>query len=195
MPNQFVISVSRVQQRKEFVSDEGDCVYHRYRIFLNDELIHLSVNFDAYSFNDATVYISGHGSYAPVIGRYRNFKLDPNLYTPNVGPDTPVAVRINEHIIADNIATITPEYELSLSASFYNADFDRWPNVIHVTTAGWGNLGTRIPSIFLRPQTFIITACTSIDDAYNHCHQHTPAGVWGTFYKIKAFQKRQVKIL
>ena len=103
----------------------------------------------------------------PAIGRFRNLNFEPDKPNVSVGVSPPIAARINQHVIAEGF-DISSEYELSLDASFYRkgsylrkcnkshflaflkepprSDPDKWSNVIHVTAAGWGSMGTRNPS-------------------------------------------------
>ena len=66
----------------------------------------------------------------------------PNLA---VGLSPPVAARMNQHVIAEDIE-VTPEYELSLDISVYRSDPEKWANVIIAGAAPWGTVGTRIPA-------------------------------------------------
>ena len=43
-----------VSQQKEKISDEGDCVVHIYKIFINDEEVYSVTNFDAYEYENAS---------------------------------------------------------------------------------------------------------------------------------------------
>ena len=125
-------------------------------------------------FNLFKVFISTthpSSSIFPAIGRFRNLNFAPDKPNESVGLSPPIAARINQHVIAEGF-DISPEYELSLDASFYRkgslstiwdkskefqvpvlfwknplrSDPDKWSNVIHVTAAGWGSMGTRNPS-------------------------------------------------
>lgn len=41
-------------EQKEKISDEGDCVVHIYKIFINDEEVYSVTNFDAYEYENAS---------------------------------------------------------------------------------------------------------------------------------------------
>ena len=138
----------RVSQQKELVSDEGDCVVHKYRVFIDNQQVYSLTNFDAHEIADATITIGGGvtgGGQSPAIGRFRNLQFNPDMPNLAVGLSPPVAARMNEHVIAEGIE-ITPEFELSLDISLYRSDPEKWANVIIAGAAPWGSMGTRIPS-------------------------------------------------
>ena len=49
---------------------------------------------------------------------FRNLNFEPAKPNQSVGVSPPIAARINQHVIAEGF-DISPEYELSLDASFY----------------------------------------------------------------------------
>ena len=138
----------KVNQQKELVSDEGDCVVHIYRIFIDNVQVYSLTNFDAHEISDASISIGGGvngGGQYPAIGRFRNLQFNPDMPNLAVGLSPPVAARMNQHVIAEDIE-VTPEYELSLDISVYRSDPEKWANVIIMGAANWGTLGTRIPA-------------------------------------------------
>jgi len=56
------------------------------------------------------------------------------------------------------------------------------------------NRDAKTIKVFLKPNTFTMTVCTSMqEDQFNHCFQHPTAAVWGRFYTIKAAQRKEVR--
>ena len=138
----------KVNQQKELVSDEGDCVVHIYKIFIDNVQVYSLPNFDAHEISDASISIGGGvngGGQYPAIGRFRNLQFNPDMPNLAVGLSPPVAAQMNQHVIAEDIE-VTPEYELSLDISVYRSDPEKWANVIIMGAANWGTLGTRIPA-------------------------------------------------
>ena len=113
---------------------------HIYKIFVNDEEVYSVTNFDAYEYENASgkflkfynilqlfdsniylVFLSTthpSSSIFPAIGRFRNLNFEPAKPNQSVGVSPPIAARVNQHVIAEGF-DISPEYELSLDASFY----------------------------------------------------------------------------
>ena len=167
-----------------------------YQIFVDGNQIRSTVNNDPMTFqnvNGLIGYANQERDYLIPDGHYRNFEFE----SPQFGPTpAPVLDPVNRNEIIHANVTVHPIYSVSIDLNLERNPHKDWSNVfgfqkdgvIPDHSKGVFPQGSRIPAVFLYPQSTRLFVCSAVNDNGNTCWSSKEDMPTDTWFNLKIMQ-------
>ena len=168
-----------------------------YKIFVDGEEVQSIVNNDPMTFENVNGLIGNayepERDYLIPDGHYRNFEFQSQQFGPT---PTPVLDGLNGNEIVHSDVTVHPIYSVSIDLNLEQNPHRAWSNVLGFQkdgvipdhNKGVFPQGSRIPAVFLYPQSTRLYVCSALNDNGNVCWSSKEDMPTDTWFNLKVMQ-------